>query len=200
MAAVFTVRRVRFLNSLLLSFLLLSCHAPAQQEKADYAPLYNADSVETVNKNGILYYNQMPFTGTLFRLNSAKDTVMICGYYKGKEHGQWKRYYDNGQLAELRYFEQGIKTKTLSRWWKNGQQQLQCTFEQDAYQGLFQEWNEQGQLVMEMHYNKGYEEGSQKMFYDNGKIRSNYVIRNGKRIGLLGTKNCVNASDSVFKK
>ena len=49
-----------------------------------------------------------------------------------------------------------------------------------------------------MNYVKGHEEGSQKMYYDNGKIRSNYTIIAGRRYGLLGTKNCVNVADSVF--
>lgn len=53
--------------------------------------------------------------------------------------------------------------------------------------------------MKEMNYKKGFEEGSQKMFYDNGKVKVNYIMINGRRYGLLGTKNCVNVSDSVFK-
>ena len=37
-----------------------------------------------------------------------------------------------------------------------------------------------------------------KYFYNNGKVRSNYLVINGKRYGLLGTKNCVNVKDSIF--
>jgi antitoxin component YwqK of YwqJK toxin-antitoxin module len=48
------------------------------------------------------------------------------------------------------------------------------------------------------HFKDGQEEGSQKLWYDNGKIRANYVIIKGKRYGLLGTKNCKNVSDSIF--
>jgi antitoxin component YwqK of YwqJK toxin-antitoxin module len=55
-----------------------------------------------------------------------------------------------------------------------------------------------GKLIHLANYKNGQEEGTQKLWYDNGKIRANYVIKNGKRYGLLGTKNCINVSDSIF--
>jgi antitoxin component YwqK of YwqJK toxin-antitoxin module len=51
-----------------------------------------------------------------------------------------------------------------------------------------------------LNYQKGHEEGEQKWWYDNGKIKANYIIKDGRRYGLLGTKNCINVSDSIFKK
>ena len=72
-------------------------------------------------------------------------------------------------------------------------------FSNDEYEGTCREWNEAGRLVKEMNYKAGYEAGSQRSWYDNGRIRANYVIEDGRRYGLLGTKNCVNVSDSIFK-
>lgn len=60
------------------------------------------------------------------------------------------------------------------------------------------EWSFDGKLSHLGNFENGQEEGSQKMWYDTGKIRANYVIKNGKRYGLLGTKNCKNVSDSIF--
>jgi antitoxin component YwqK of YwqJK toxin-antitoxin module len=188
---VFTVHRVLFLSSVLL---FTACNKQIELQS------FNANSVHLENRNGIVYNEENPFSGNVFELNEKNDTIALFGFYKGKEHGQWKRSYGNGQLEELRYFDKGVKTKTLTRWWANGQKQLQCSFESGEYEGELQEWNENGQLTKEMNYKNGYENGSQKMYYDNGKIRSNYVVKNGKRTGLLGTKNCVNVSDSVFKK
>jgi antitoxin component YwqK of YwqJK toxin-antitoxin module len=54
-------------------------------------------------------------------------------------------------------------------------------------------------LVKQMNYLKGHEEGPQKWWYDNGKIKANYIIQDGRRFGLLGTKNCINVTDSIFK-
>jgi len=75
---------------------------------------------------------------------------------------------------------------------------LTYQFEDDEYEGTCREWNESGRLITEMNYHRGYESGSQKVWYDNGKIKSNYVMESGRRYGLLGTKNCVNVSDSIF--
>ena len=43
-------------------------------------------------------------------------------------------------------------------------------------------------------YKNGYELGEQKIWDKNGEIVTNYIIKNGRRFGLLGKKNCVNAS------
>ena len=71
-------------------------------------------------------------------------------------------------------------------------------FVNDEYEGTCREWSSDGLLVKEMNYLKGHEEGSQRWWYDNGKIKANYIIKQGRRYGLLGTKNCMNVSDSIF--
>lgn len=160
---------------------------------------FRSDSLHLQNANGTWVNAQKPFTGIVYILYpNTNDTASIICFQKGKEHGSWQQIYPNGQRKEQRYFENGIKVKTDSVWWENGQLQLAAMFENGEYEGELREWNKQGVLIREKHYKAGHEEGSQKQFYDNGKIRSNYIVQNGKRIGLLGTKNCVNVSDSVF--
>lgn len=107
-----------------------------------------------------------------------------------------KQFYPSGKIRELRYFENGKKVGDHKTWWENGQVQSHYIFEDDEYEGTCREWNEHGALIREMNYHKGHESGSQKQWYDDGKVRSNYVIIKGRRYGLLGTKNCVNVSDS----
>ena len=70
----------------------------------------------------------------------------------------------------------------------------------DTYEGEMKQWNVDEQLIHLANFKNGQEEGSQKLWYDNGKIRANYVIIKGKRYGLLGTKNCRNVSDSIIVK
>ncbi|MCW5932585.1 MAG: toxin-antitoxin system YwqK family antitoxin [Bacteroidetes bacterium] len=198
MVADFTAHRVRLLSNILFAVFCSACHS---SEKNIHAMTYvNANELSLQNRNGIIYNNDIPFTGKIFSLfpNTA-DTLETKEFNDGKENGEWKQYYLNKKLREVRYFDNGVKVKTLTRWWENGQLQFKCSFENGEYEGALNEWNENGVLVRAMHYKNGYEEGSQKMFYDNGKVRSNYIMKNGRRIGLLGTKNCVNVSDSIFK-
>ena len=147
-----------------------------------------------------LLYKRHPFTGIVVTCYpNGKDTPELEGFLDGKENGHRKRYYPGGQLKEIREFDKGFKTGAYTAWWGNGQKRLQYSFKDDEYQGTCREWNEDGLFIKEMNYQNGYEAGSQKMFYDNGKTQANYIILNGRRYGLLGTKNCINVSDSVFK-
>jgi antitoxin component YwqK of YwqJK toxin-antitoxin module len=101
---------------------------------------------------------------------------------------------------EIRHFENGQKVGAYYAWWPNGTLKLAYHFANGEYNGRCSEWNDQKMLVKEMHYKDGYESGSQKEFYNDGKIKANYIMTDGRRYGLLGTKNCVNVSDSIFKK
>lgn len=188
------VRLARLLSNLfLLAFIFSSCYSrkSVTVDALDSSLTYRGD---------ILFRNGVAFTGKTFSLYAGSvDTAEIRNYYEGKEHGRWKKFYADGKIQESREFDGGRKTGFYVAWWQNGNRKLEYHFDDDEYEGICREWNEHGVLIREMNYAKGHESGTQKMFYDNGKVRANYVIVNGRRYGLLGTKNCVNVSDSVFK-
>lgn len=134
---------------------------------------------------------------TITYFPNSTDTMMVTQFLDGKEHGRWIKFYAPGQKMEERYFDKGRKVDTLRIWWENGVLQAEIPFKDDEYEGESVEWNKEGCMIRRMHYVKGHEEGAQQQWYDDGSVRSNYVIRNGRRYGLLGTKNCVNVSDSL---
>ncbi len=193
--------QARFRSKLVIAlcFLLWGCQT-SESEAVKESPLFNAEQVTLTMANGIVLHEQRPFSGRLFTLfQGTSDTAEVSGYLNGREHGQWKKFYPSNKIKEIRYFENGQKTGIYKAWWANGNQQLEYSFVADEYEGECKEWNEQGQLSKMMNYHKGYEEGVQKWWYDGGKIKANYVIKNGRRYGLLGTKNCINVSESIFK-
>ncbi len=176
-------------------FFAFSC---SQKEETN-SVYYNQDSLQLVSKRGFLFSDDTLFTGLLYQIfPHSSDTVFIKSYFKGKEHGIWIHYYQNGQIALKRLFINGSKEGDYKEWWENGKLKLHYIFKDDEYEGSNKEWNEKGVLVKEMNYEKGHEKGSQKVWYDNGKIKANYTIKNGRRYGLLGTKNCQNSTDSLF--
>ncbi|UAY52898.1 toxin-antitoxin system YwqK family antitoxin [Ferruginibacter albus] len=160
----------------------------------------NADSVAILTKEGSTYVNGNLFSGKLFTLYANKDTSEIRNYVDGKETGEWKEFYENKQLKEIRYFDNGKKQGKYVAWWENGKQKLEYNFLNDEYDGVCREWSSTGMLTKEMNYVAGHESGTERTWFDDGSVKSNYVIKNGRRYGLLGTKNCVNVTDSVFKK
>lgn len=188
----------RLLNSFLVLLILLqSCSRP---HKAVIMPVFNSATTNVRMKNGVAMTENTRFTGIVYTMfPNSKDTAEIVAFNNGREHGQWKRFYPNGKLMETRHFENGQKTGVYNAWWPNGVQKLAYNFTDGEYNGVCREWNDKHVLIKEMHYKNGYEEGSQKEFYNDGKVKANYMMIAGRRYGLLGTKNCVNVTDSIFK-
>lgn len=178
---------------------LFGCSTPETSTES-VNMLLNKNNQELEMQNGLLIINNKPFSGTIFSLFAGTtDTAELCSYKYGQEDGEWKKYYPSKKIKEIRFFEHGQKTGEYNAWWENGNKQLQYFFVADEYEGTCREWNETGMLTKVMNYKKGHEDGHQQWWYDNGKIKANYIIENGRRYGLLGTKNCINVSDSIFK-
>ena len=210
MAMVSMERLVRYLSSFFIAFIFFQC-SPKEENGVSIISKnsteishekmlsFSADNPQISFENAGVFYQGKPFSGTLFRLDSqTHDTLKIESYLKGNRHGKWIQYFPGHVLKEFRTFDQGKKTGAFVQYFPTGKKQQAYHFQNDEYQGLAREWNESGVLIREMHYVAGHEEGSQKLFYDNGQIRANYVMKDGRRFGLLGTKNCVNVSTRLL--
>lgn len=190
------VRLAQLLNSLLFMLLFFGCQSNPKNNNI----MLNAANHNFTTQNGVFLLNNQPYTGYVYTVYpKTKDTLEVIGYLNGKEHGVWRKYYEDGKLKQQRVFKNGLKEDKYIAYWQNGKKQLEYNFKAGEYNGNCAEWNQEGTLTKKMNYAMGYEDGAQQMFYDNGKVRSNYVIKDGRRFGLLGTKNCINVSDSVFK-
>jgi antitoxin component YwqK of YwqJK toxin-antitoxin module len=148
-------------------------------------------------KNEVAILNGKKYSGYVYQLKN-KDTVFISGYLKGRLEGVSKKWYPNNFLKEIRHYTKGEKNGKQVSFWENGNKKFEFIAKKDAYEGELKEWTVDGKLFHLANFKNGQEAGTQKLWYADGKIRANYVIINGKRYGLLGTKNCVNVSDSIF--
>lgn len=190
--------RERLRNRLLL-FLIAIFMFGCYPKSEDNLPLVNVENVNSFAKSGIFYVEDTIFSGTMYGLfPDTKDTAFVQSYLEGKEHGTWMQFYPNGELKEVRHFRHGQKQGDYTGWWMGGQKRLSYHFVDGEYQGTCCEWNQSGILIKKMTYQQGYEVGPQQMWYGDGKIKANYVMKDGRRFGLLGTKNCNNVSDSIF--
>lgn len=151
------------------------------------------------NHQDTLYFKQIKFSGFAYSLHQNRDTEFIKSYLNGLEEGYQKKWYLNQQLAEERIYDAGKKEGLQQGWWPDGKQKFRYTATHDVCIGELKEWNSNGLLNKDFNYVNGQEEGSEKMWWDDGTIRANYVIRNGKRYGLLGIKICINPYDSIIK-
>ena len=184
----FGLFRIFLLPILLLVF---SCSKPTK------TTFFNANLLKIETKGGVTSIGGRPISGRVFSLFSSKDTAFSIGFLNGKEQGISRYWYENGQLSDLKFYENGHKIGVYKGWWPDGKRKYIFHFENDEYEGNQQEWDENGLPYRDMNYHLGHEEGQQRMWYDNGQMRSNYIIKNNRRYGLLGTKNCVNVADSI---
>lgn len=192
---------VQFRSKVFILVIAIAIGCNLKEKEQPLTLKLSSNDTNFTQQNGIIFHAQRPYTGYIFSLfPNQKDTAEIKGFLNGREHGVWKKFYPNRALQEMRVYCNGKKVEKYNAYWENGAKKLAYNFKNDEYEGLCQEWNRDGILIKSMHYHKGYEQGEQKMFFDDGKIRSNYIIANGRRYGLLGTKNCSNVSDSIAKK
>lgn len=182
---------------LMIAVLFASCFRQTSSE----AGWFNEADIQLQNNAGVYQLDGKIFSGIVYRLNeNGKDTVAVASFVNGLHDGEWRSYYSNGQLKEKRSFSKGKKVGVYEGWWPNGQKRLLYHFSNDEYNGNCKDWSDKGSLVSNMNYKMGYEDGLQQQFYETGKVKANYMMIDGRRYGLLGTKNCVNVSDSIFKK
>jgi antitoxin component YwqK of YwqJK toxin-antitoxin module len=59
------------------------------------------------------------------------------------------------------------------------------------------DWFPDGTLYKQFRYEHGHESGAQRMWYVDGSVRANYVVRDGRRYGLIGAKGCVSDAPVV---
>ncbi len=182
--------------------LLLSCAQKKENSltEAIIPERYTLKSSPTISiHQDTVFLNEKKYSGYVVELDAASlDTLSIQGYLDGLQSGVGKKWYSNGQLMEERSYFKGAKNGLQTAYWENGAKKFEFVAREDAYEGEFKEWNIEGNLIHLAHFENGHENGSQKLWDEEGKIRANYVIVNGKRYGLLGTKNCKNVSDSIF--
>ncbi|MBT5188103.1 MAG: hypothetical protein HOM01_14945 [Kordiimonadaceae bacterium] len=132
---------------LLLSvlFFLISCN--------------NLENCETEIINGLVYKNQVLYTGKCaFYDDNNGGMISSHEYNEGRFHGKWRFYYPNGQLETVGKFDNGLR---VGKW--------------DYY-------HENGNKSQISRYSNGKKNGLWKVFDQNGKITGEYEWKDGVAI------------------
>jgi len=150
-------------------------------------------------KQDTLYFKTAPYSGKQFFLYPNKDTVFVKSYLNGLLEGVQKQWYPNQVLAEERLYVANKKEGVHKGWWENGKPKYSYQFYNDELQGEVLEWYFSGQLFKKFHYKNGFEEGSERLWFEDASVRANYVIKKGKKYGLIGIKLCKNPYEKTAK-
>lgn len=191
-------------GTFLLLVFFFSCKSKVQQPLPIIRIAKTIPSVYTkATDNNLKYHNDTLYTGNswytgfLYSLDTHGDTIQLLGYYNGLREGMQRIWYDKNTLCEERFYINGKKEGTHKAWWPDGKPKFIFTASNDEYEGEFKEWYASGLLGKQFHYVNGQEEGSQRLWWDNGSVRANYVIREGRKYGLVGMKVCASPNEKA---
>lgn len=159
-----------------------------------------ADDANFNFKQDTLFYKLEKYSGKQFLLYPSKDTVFVKSYLNGLLEGLQKQWFSNQVLCEERLYVSNKKEGLHKGWWENGKPKYSYQFYNDEYHGEVKEWYFTGQLFKKFHYENGYEEGSERLWFEDGTVRANYVIKKGKKYGLIGIKLCKNPYEKSANK
>jgi antitoxin component YwqK of YwqJK toxin-antitoxin module len=78
---------------------------------------------------------------------------------QGREQGDFKEWYKNGQLKEQKTYKDGKLEGSLRTWYDNGQMNTSVAYRDDLTQGIGRFWAQDGSLTLECHYESGERQG-----------------------------------------
>jgi antitoxin component YwqK of YwqJK toxin-antitoxin module len=155
-----------------------------------------ANDTTLVVKEGILFAQNNPYSGFIIDKYPSGILASKNGYLNGKLEGIQEKWFENGTKKELRWYANNHKIGKHEGWYANGQKRFEYFIENDIPIKIHREWYPGGQLYTLFGYNKeGQPEGTQQMWFENGQIKANYVIKNGRRFGLFGAKGCMGQNE-----
>jgi antitoxin component YwqK of YwqJK toxin-antitoxin module len=147
-------------------------------------------------QQGILSFKGKLFSGFIIEKYQNGQIGAKMGYFNGKLEGKQEKFYPNGKPLEERFYRDNRKVGTHKGWWENGNQKFVYLIENDVPIGEHQEWYENGQLFSLTNFDKnGQPDGVQKTWYPTGQIKSNFVMKEGRRFGFIGAKGCMGENE-----
>lgn len=183
----------RFLIYSISLILMAACAekpAPAIPELPADAPVVRADQPGYGYERGLMTLAGEPITGYVLELypdGSVRKKSSVAG---GKRNGIEEVWYENGQLKERRYYLHHLKQGEHTGWWPNGNLRFRYQFDLGEYHGEVCNWYSDGAPYSVFHFVQGQEDGPQKLYREDGSLKANYTVREGRRYGLIGTKGC----------
>jgi protein SCO1/2 len=98
--------------------------------------------------------------------------------------------YSNGRVRRIAEYRDGQLDGTVRQWYESGTVMSVLRYRRGLSEGEQRQWYESGQPYTTFHHHEGHEVGEQQMWNADGTVRSHYVIRDGRRYGLLGAMGC----------
>jgi len=97
--------------------------------------------------------------------------------------GEWKYWYDNGQLYKKGQYDNGKKVGLWKEWRSDGIKDEEIEYLNDKKHGIYKEWDSSSQLETEGSYVNDKKNGLWQEWHSNGKLRRKGEYKVGLKIG-----------------
>ena len=149
-------------------------------------------------EHGLCLYGAKKFSGSVTEKLSDGKVHQVINYINGRQEGLQQLYFNDGMIAESRYFKDGEKDSTHTGWWENGKLRFEYHFKKGLYHGDFKEWYEDGNPLKHIHYTNGNDDWG-KGWRNNGKVYMNYIVKDGRRYGIINSNLCYSVANETIK-
>jgi hypothetical protein len=85
-------------------------------------------------------------------------------------------------------------TRHVDEYWPNGNVRRSVDYLGDVRHGEYRTWSIDGRPYEFKHFVDGREDGLQQAWDPDGKLYLNYVVKNGRRYGMVNAKPCLPAA------
>lgn len=105
----------------------------------------------------------------------------------GLEHGQWKFYFENGQVEMMENYNHGLPVGAWESYYENGQLESKSFYNNQGYEtGIWEGYFENGKLNYKGEYLNGLPVKEWKIFQENGSLEASLSFNDkGKPTGEL---------------
>ncbi len=100
-------------------------------------------------------------------------------YVKGKKHGVWESYHDDGNIHGREEFKNGTPIGEYVYYYADGTSKILTPIYNGKWHGDHKEYYPDGKLSITGHYHNGVRDGEWKEYYENGLIKEIYHCQAG---------------------
>jgi antitoxin component YwqK of YwqJK toxin-antitoxin module len=175
-----------------LLLLIFSCrenNSKSISAPSDLKVLNYDTSLRKIESNW--FYKGRPFTGFMIQQERDGKQVYSLPIKNGKENGVATGIYSSGEKLVENTFVDGKREGVFSQWWPNGNYRYLFKYENDKMQGNQWVFFPSGKKREAGSYVHGEKQGLQRVWDEEGKLVSNYVLKNNRRYGVIAVKSCI---------
>lgn len=134
------------------------------------AVVSNAQPQHLEEKDGLFYYESQPYTGTYLTYYDNGTLKLESTYFEGKKDGEFKLYFEDGSLNEIRSYQNNEMHGTWITFNRLGVKVAEASYKQGVKNGNWYVWNDDGNLKYELCYKDGEKTGVWKSYDEMGVV------------------------------